>query len=221
MGALRSSRLRSLVQGGAGAAPAPAPEPEERCELCGRPIADVHRHLLNLETGELMCACRACSTLFDGAAAGGGHFKLVPDRRLRLTRFELPEPAWEQLRIPVDMAYFFRSSREERVKAFYPSPMGPTESLLGLEAWDALEDANPILRELRDDVEALLVNRARGSRRQWIVPIEDCFSLVAVIRTRWRGFSGGSEVWQEIDRFFERLDSRSKPSSGKELTWQT
>ena len=219
MGALASSRLRSLAQGGAASAPGGATT-EERCELCGLPIPESHRHLMDLETGGLLCACQACSTLFDGAAAGGGHFRLVPDRRLRLDDFDLPDPVWERLRIPVEMAYFFRSSRAERVKAFYPSPMGATESLLGLEGWRDLEERNPVLRELRDDVEALLVNRARGARRSWIVPIEDCFSLVAVIRTRWRGFTGGAEVWEEIDRFFEVLDSRSRSSSGKELTWR-
>src|ERR687884_557416 len=111
MGALASSRLRSLAQGGAAAAPPPGPAPEvdERCELCGLPIPETHRHLIDVETGQLMCACQACSTLFDGAAAGGGHFKLVPDRRLRLPGFDLPDDAWERLRIPVDMAYLFRS----------------------------------------------------------------------------------------------------------------
>jgi hypothetical protein len=222
MGALASSRLRSLAQGGAPADTAPprSTEVEERCELCGLPIPEAHRHLVDLEVDRLLCACQACSTLFDGAAAGGGHFKLVPDRRLRLLDFDLPDPLWERLRIPVDMAYFFRSSRDERVKAFYPSPLGPTESLLGLEAWEELEERNPALRDLSEDVEALLVNRASGARRSWIVPIEDCYALVAVIRTRWRGFGGGAEVWQEIDRFFEDLDSRAKPSSGKELTWR-
>ena len=39
--------------------------------------------------------------------------------------------------------------------------MGATESLLGLEAWTALEEANPVLREMAPDTEALLVNRAR------------------------------------------------------------
>jgi hypothetical protein len=220
MGALGSSRLRSLAQSGAlGVAPRPA-DSEQRCELCGLPLAETHRHLVDLETGQLMCACQACSTLFNGAAAGGGHFKLVPDRRLQLPDFELPDAVWDRLRIPVEMAYFFRSSGEGRVKAFYPSPMGATESLLGLEAWDELEERNPILRGLSDDVEALLVNRARGARRSWIVPIEDCFTLVAVIRTRWRGFTGGAEVWEAIGRFFGDLDARSKPSTGKEQAWQ-
>jgi hypothetical protein len=43
-----------------------------------------------------------------------------------------------------------------------------------------------------------------------VVPIEDCYRLVALIRTRWRGFSGGSEVWEEIDGFFDGLAARSK-----------
>jgi hypothetical protein len=90
--------------------------------------------------------------------------------------------------------------------AFYPSPMGATESHLELSAWTELEAANPVLATLEPDVEALLVNRARGARRQWLVPIDDCYRLVAVIRTRWRGFTGGREVWQELERFFEDLD---------------
>jgi hypothetical protein len=41
------------------------------------------------------------------------------------------------------------------------------------------------------------------------VPIDDCYRLVAVIRTRWRGFTGGKEVWLEIERFFTELDRRA------------
>jgi hypothetical protein len=203
MSALDSPRLASLAQ-------RPEQEPNgERCELCGEPIPAAHRHLLDLASRELLCSCRACSLLFDRDAAGGGHYRLVPDRRLRLAAFELDDLAWERLRIPVDMAFFFRNSAEGRVMAFYPSPMGPTESLLELSTWDELERVNPVLLEMEPDVEALLVNRARGARQQWLVPIEDCYALVGVIRTRWRGFSGGREVWQEIDRFLTRLDEQA------------
>jgi hypothetical protein len=59
-------------------------------------------------------------------------------------------------------------------------------------------------------VEALLVNRARGTRQHFLVPIDDCYRLAGLIRTRWRGLSGGEEVWKEIDRFFE-----------EEASWQT
>ena len=54
---------------------------------------------------------------------------------------------WDELHIPVEMAFFFTSSQTGRVAAFYPGPMGATESLLELRAWDALAAANPVLAE--------------------------------------------------------------------------
>jgi hypothetical protein len=195
------SRLRELARREAPAVVAP----EEVCDLCGAPLEAEHRHLLDVSTREISCSCRACSLLFDRRAAGGGHFRLIGDRRLRLAGFDVSDTTWDELRIPVEMAFFFRDSVAGRVRAFYPSPMGPTESLLGLDAWQELE--------LEPDVEALLVDRSRGC---WIVPIDDCYRLVAVIRMRWRGFTGGREVWEEIDRFFGDLDRRAK-----ETTWDS
>jgi hypothetical protein len=190
--------------------PAAVEAQPERCDLCGAEIPEEHRHVLDVETREVRCACRPCSLLFDRPAAAEGRMRLIGDRRLALPGFVLDDVMWEELRLPVDVAFFFRSSAAERVMAFYPSPVGPTESLLTLEAWAALEAANPVLRTMADDVEALLVDRARGARRQWIVPIDDCYALVGLIRTRWRGLTGGSEVWQELGRFFDRLDEKAR-----------
>lgn len=203
---LATPRLRTLAQRSSAERAAAS----EQCDLCAAPIATSHRHVLDLRNRELMCSCRPCSLLFDREAAGRGNYRLVPERRLRLETFELSELDWERLRIPVEMAFFFHHSGEGRVMAFYPSPMGPTESQLELATWDELERANPILRTMEPDVEALLVNRARGARKHWLVPIDDCYALVGVIRTRWRGFTGGKEVWQEIDRFFAALDAKAK-----------
>ena len=186
-------------------------EPQEHCELCGAPVPEAHRHLVDLDSQRMLCACRPCSLLFGRRGAGGGHLRLVGERRVRLDHFELSSAAWERLRIPVDIAFFFRSSRASRVMAFYPGPMGATESLLELESWEELERANPVLATMEPDVEALLVDRARGSARQWLVPIDDCYRLVGVIRTRWRGFGGGKEVWLEIESFFEELDRSARP----------
>jgi Family of unknown function (DUF5947) len=197
----------------------------ERCDLCGAPIAADHRHLLDVASRELMCACRPCALLFDrdAAGAGGRHYRLVPDRRLRVDDLDLDDVTWADLRLPVDMAFFFRSTPAERVLAFYPGPMGATESLLGLEAWAALEARNPLLRTLTPDVEALLVHRALGARRHYVVPISDCYELAGLIRTRWRGLTGGREVWQEIKRFYERLDRRARRTGQddheEEATW--
>jgi hypothetical protein len=189
-------RLRELTR------PAPVEQQVERCDLCGEPVPAEHRHLIDLSTRELMCACTPCKILFEQDAAGGGHFRLIPERRLALEDFELDDVRWANLRLPVDMAFFFRSSEAGRVVAYYPSPMGPTESLLDLDAWEELEADNPVLATLEPDVEALLVNRARGARDYLLVPIDACYRLVALMRTHWRGLSGGSEVWDEIDRFF-------------------
>jgi hypothetical protein len=88
--------------------------------------------------------------------------------------------------------------------------MGPTESLLELATWEELEAQNPVLGKMQRDVEALLVNRARGANEHYLVPIDECYRLVAVIRTTWRGFSGGREVWDEIGRFFGDLRRRAR-----------
>jgi hypothetical protein len=185
----------------------------ERCELCGEPIPSDHRHVLELATRDLKCACRACSLLFTRPAAAEGRYRVVGDRRLRVDDLELDDVLWEELRLPVDMAFFFHATLEDRVAAYYPGPMGPTESLLDLAAWGELEAANPVLTTLTPDVEALLVNRSLGAHRHWIVPISDCYALVGLIRTRWRGFTGGREVWLELGRFFDGLDRQARAAS--------
>lgn len=183
---------------------------QEFCELCGEPIWPEHRHLLEVATREILCVCRPCSILFDREAASEGRYRLIPDRHLFLEDFEMSDAQWESLRVPVEMAFFFYSTPAERVVAFYPSPMGPTESLLKLNAWEELERANPILRGMERDVEALLVNRVRGAHEHFLVPLDECYSLVGLIRTNWRGLSGGREVWEKIGTFFEELRERSR-----------
>lgn len=190
-------------------------EAEERCELCGEPIAPEHRHLLNVASREVVCVCRACSILFRRREASEGRYRLIPERRLYLEGFRLDDARWESLRLPVEMVFFFHSTPAGRVVAFYPGPMGATESLLELGAWEEMERENPVLREMEEDVEALLVNRTRGAREHYLVPVDDCYRLVGVIRTRWRGFSGGQELWREIGAFFEDLRERSVVVGGE------
>jgi hypothetical protein len=112
------------------------------------------------------------------------------------------------------MAFFFHSTPAEKIVAIYPSPAGATESLLPLDTWNEIARDNPGLSSMEEDVEALLVNRAGGGRGlssadYYIVPIDECYKLVGLIRTHWRGFSGGTQVWEEIARFFAALHQRS------------
>ena len=130
-------------------------------------------------------------------------------RRRFLSDFRLTDAQWEDLHLPINLAFFFRSTRAGRVVAVYPSPAGGTESLLTLEAWHQLEEENPVLRELEPDVEALLVNRLGPAREHYRVPIDACYRLVGLIRAGWRGLSGGAEVWEEIGQFFAGLNQNS------------
>lgn len=184
----------------------------ETCELCSVALRSDHSHLIELNERRLLCACDACAILFSGQA--GTKFKRVPRRVSLLANFQMTDAEWDGLLIPINLAFFFQNSLDSRVSALYPSPAGATESLLPLEAWNSIVQANPMLGQLEPDVEALLVNRVGHSRGEtvaeyYIVPIDECYRLVGLIRIHWRGLSGGTEVWQEIGNFFTALRSKA------------
>jgi hypothetical protein len=193
---------------------------QERCDFCGELLAGEHRHLLEIAPREVRCVCRACSILFDKEAASQGRYRLIPDRRLSLEAFRMSDWQWQSLGIPVGLAFFFHSTPTGQVMALYPGPMGATEALLRPGAWEELAERNPVLAGMRPDVEALLVHRARGARQQFLVPIDECYRLVGLIRVQWKGLSGVQEVWKEIAQFFEALEARSEiirmPATGED-----
>jgi len=194
--------------------PERAPAEVEHCEMCSEVIPSDHRHLLELSSRALICACQACALLFSDEGAGGGKYKLVSRRYLSLEDFQMTDQQWDELMIPVNMAFIFRSSGSKHVMAFYPSPAGATESLLDLEGWETLTSSNPILHDLEPDVEALLINRVKNAREHYIVPIDACYQLVGLIRISWKGLSGGTETWEAIGKYFENIRAKSRPVKG-------
>jgi hypothetical protein len=191
--------------------------PLERCELCSAGLAQEHPHLVEIASRQIICACDACATLFDGMA--GSKYRRVSRRAQLLANFQMTNGQWEDLLIPINMAFFFRSSMEDRIVTLYPSPAGAVESLLPLDAWTEIVQENAVLKELRPDIEALLVNRVGHAHElslaeYYIAPIDDCYRLVGLIRANWKGLSGGSEVWVEIGRFFSDLRSRADIVTG-------
>jgi hypothetical protein len=183
---------------------------QERCDLCGAELVPEHPHLLDVKRRQLLCACPPCALLFSGSQSPA--YRPVPRRLEVLAEFRLTDVQWESLLIPISLAFFVCNSEAGKVVALYPSPAGVTESLLPLETWRELVEENPVLRELEPDVEALLVNRVGGAREYYRVPIDECYKLAGIIRTRWHGLSGGTEVWDEIGRFFTSLKERSGAS---------
>jgi hypothetical protein len=189
----------------------------ERCEMCSRELAADHEHLVEPADRKLICACQACAILFEGQS--GAKYKRVPRRVVYLRNFQLTDGQWDGLMVPIEMAFFFRSTPHGRVIALYPSPAGPTESLFTLDTWADIVELNPVLSEMESDVTALLVNRighARGTApaEYYLVPIDECYKLVGLIRTHWRGFSGGTDVWREIGAFFAALKERAGFADG-------
>ena len=180
----------------------------EQCELCAAELHPEHSHLIELSQRKLVCACEPCALLFAGQT--GTKYKRVPRQVRMLANFHMTDAEWESLLIPINLAFFFENSSTSRVGALYPSPAGATESLLPLEAWTSIVQSNPVLHGLEPDVEALLVNRVgharqAGAAQYYIVPIDACYKLVALIRLHWHGLSGGAEVWRKIGEFFAEL----------------
>src|SRR5690606_36918334 len=175
--------------------PSPAAAP---CELCAEPLPPHHRHLLDVTARTLCCACQACALLFDRP---DGRYRSVPDRRRRLPAGVLDEATWARLRIPVRMAFLYYDTAADGPVAFYPSPAGAVGA------------------ELAPDMEALLVDRTgaelpgqpggacyrESGGEHFLVPIDDCYALVGLVRTHWQGFTGGERLWQRVAEFFADL----------------
>ncbi len=139
----------------------------------------------------------------------GAKFKLIPRDARALPEFKMTDAEWENLALPIDLAFFFYSTAAGKMAAMYPSPAGPTESLLPLTSWEELVRQNPALQTMEADVEALLLNRAQGAREYFIAPMDACYELVGTIRMHWRGLSGGDAVWAAIEEFFAKLRAQS------------
>jgi len=191
------------------------PAEQERCELCGTAIAPAHEHLLELVSRQLACACQACAILFSGQT--GQRYKRVPARSQLLRGFHITDVQWESLLVPINMVFFYRKSSSDSVSAAYPSPAGAVESQLPLETWQEIAAENPLIDAMEPDVEALLVNRMGEQRgfpehQYFVVPIDQCFQLVGLVRTHWRGLSGGDEMWRRLQSFFADLTARAQVS---------
>jgi Family of unknown function (DUF5947) len=200
------ARMRTLArQGAVGRAPGQRAALEERCDLCNARVPDDHRHLLHLEERRIVCACEACWALHSGDA----EYRPAGMRTVWLEPFDCDEEMWGRFQIPIGLAFFMRSTVSDGVVAFYPSPAGATESELDLDAWEELVKRNPSVANLEPDGEALIVNRLSGAQLAVIAPIDECYRLVGLIKTRWEGISGGAALEQALPGFFEQLRART------------
>lgn len=195
-------------------APTPQPAPVEKCEMCGKQVAERHGHVVDIENRALLCACRPCFLLFTRPTAGGGRYRAVPERVLHDPEHPITTAEWDGLGIPVASAFFLRG--DSGIAAFYPSPAGATECLLDLEAWAALAATHPLLSEAEPEVEAILVRGEHEEVETYLVPIDVCYQLVGTVRVYWKGFDGGEEAHTQINGLFTEVRDRARPFSPEE-----
>jgi Family of unknown function (DUF5947) len=193
----------------------------EHCEMCAERIPAEHSHVADLQNSSLMCACRACYLLFTQPQAGlphtqastrpgRGRYRAIPDRYLHDPVHPMSAREWEELEIPVGLAFFLRSSQRDEVGAFYPSPAGATECRLDLAAWAQLSAEHPLLQAMEPDVEATLISRTDDTVEHFLVPIDACYELAGRMRLYWRGFDGGAEARESIAAFLDSVRSRAR-----------
>jgi Family of unknown function (DUF5947) len=186
----------------------------ERCELCSTEVPVEHGHIADLDGASLLCACRACYLLFTQENGGRRKYKSVPDRYLRDASRVMTPAAFDQLEIPVGLAFFLRTSRGGgELSAFYPSPAGATECRLDLQLWQQLVIDYPLLGATADDVEAALISRSNDGVEYFLVPIDACYELAGRMRLYWHGFDGGTEARASIAAFLTDVRDRARPFS--------
>jgi len=184
---------------------------EEHCEFCSAGIPAGHGHVADLEQSSLMCACRACYLLFTQPGAGRAKYRSVPDRYLRDPDRTLSAAEWDELQIPVGLAFFLYRSDPGELGGFYPSPAGATQCALDLPAWQRLAAGHPLLGQAEPDVEAVLISQDESAGIEYfIVPVDACYELAGRMRMLWRGFDGGTEARQSIAEFLADVRRRAK-----------
>jgi hypothetical protein len=192
--ALRRLQMRELPDG---------PQPlEATCDLCGTTTPEDHRHLLQMEERRIVCVCETCWALH----SGDPEFLPTGSRFLWLEGFTLPGELWARFGIPIGLAFFLHGN--DSVAALYPSPAGATECELDLAAWEALVALNPVLETLGREGEALIVNRLTDPAQFAIVPTDEAYRLVGLIKANWQGISGGDGVEKAVAGYFEELKAK-------------
>lgn len=194
------AKLRAFVTGAA----------LEECELCSCAIAVDHEHLLEPEARRVFCACASCASALSQGELRGARYLRVQRRATRLAGLSIDDATWSELGVPVGLVYFTTKGRSGEVVATFPGRSGIIESFVPLKAWNALERRFPVLKDVRPDVEALLVRRTSRHQAYYQASVDHCYELAQLLRG-----AEASGSWPElaaVQAFFDRLDEEAGES---------
>jgi hypothetical protein len=186
---------------------------EGRCELCSATLEEQHRHVVDRTERRFLCACGDCAVALGDQERG--RYRAVPDGVREDPSWTMTDRELEVLGVPVGLAFFVRASNVGRWTAFFPGPAGATEAEVDDAAWARVAAGSELVRSIEDDVEALLVRRERdGSCHAFVAPIDVCYELAGLLRSKWRGIDGGDEARSTLDGFFAGLGRRATTCGG-------
>lgn len=181
-------------------------EPEAaRCELCSLALSDEHAHLLDPQRRVMLCSCRACALLFpaDLSETQATRYLYITPCVERLQDPQLAKRVWNMLDLPVRLVFLCPSAVHSQAFALYPNPQGVTEATVPYSAWSAVTRAEPLLRGVRDDVQALILDDRPGRGTCHAVSIDVCHRLIGLL-----GPTTASQprAWQKLEHALLKLE---------------
>ena len=88
----------------------------------------------------------------------------------------MTDAQWNALMIPIGSAVLFRHDASGKLAALYPSPAGPVESRLTLDAWEEIAKDNPEVRSMETDVEVTPQGETQSQKAGTLVILMDTWN---------------------------------------------
>ena len=178
----------------------PRATPSGTCELCPIGIGEDHRHLLHLVERRIVCVCETCWS----TRSGDPEFRPPGSRTLVLDDFDMTDEVWQSFGIPIGLTFLCArvsaagSSPSTRARRVRPSPSSTSAP------------GTRCARPTRSSTASSPTPRpswstARARRVYAIVPVDQAYKLVGLVKERWEGISGGRGVQEAVAEYFEAL----------------
>ncbi len=181
--------------------------------MCAAAIGEPHQHVVDLDSRALMCTCRPCYLLFTDDRATL-RYRAVPDRYLSFPDLSVDGRAWDELQIPVGLAFLFHNSVLGPDGRVLPGPGRRHRVRAAARRLGPDRRGQPAARRCCAATSRRCWS-ARGRRRlraaTWCRSTP-ATSWSAGCGTLWRGFDGGHEAPRPRSTPSSPRRRRSRPS---------